>query len=269
MQDDEDPQFDQGVGQARPAQPGRSPARTHLRYQQAEAAVQGPAGLNFQDVDVGLAAAYAFRMIPLRLAGIAAIALAASVASSLPIAWRTMAFAEVGRGGERTLAVPGEESDAELDELFRRLAGAEAPDEAEAIEQRILRSWARSGSPTVDLLMARAAEAIDGTDFGLAHELLDTVVTLAPDYAEGWNRRATLYYLIDEFQLSIADISRVLALEPRHFGALSGLGLILSEIGEEKQALEAYRRALDIHPFMSGARKAADELSPDIDGHEI
>lgn len=210
-----------------------------------------------------------FRMTPLRLSAVATVALALSLAASPPIAWNQTALAEVSRGGEAPLAAPGDESNAELDELFRRLAGAEAADEAEAIEQRILRSWARSGSPTVDLLMARAAEAIDDTDFGLAHELLDTVVTLAPDYAEGWNRRATLYYLIDEFQLSIADISRVLALEPRHFGALSGLGLILSEIGEDKQALEAYRRALDIHPFLSGARRAADELAPDIDGHEI
>ena len=208
-------------------------------------------------------------MILVRFVAVVVTAVVLSFAEAPPFAWDSTASAEIGRGGDGPLAAPGDDSDRELDELFRRLAVAEAAGEAEVIEQRILRTWARSGSPTVDLLMARASEAIDDTDFGLAHELLETVVTLAPDYAEGWNRRATLYYLIDEFHLSIADISRVLVLEPRHFGALSGLGLILSEIGEEKQALEAYRRALDIHPFLSGARKAADELAPDIDGQEI
>ena len=137
-----------------------------------------------------------------------------------------------------------------LDTLFSALKIA--PDEAssKAIEERIWALWLISGSDTCNLLMARAKAATDAKDYDLALKLLDAIVEIKPDYVEGWNRRATIYYLKDDYAHAIADIGEVLAREPRHFGALSGLGQMLQEIGDDKDALEAYRKALVIDPHL-------------------
>src|SRR6185312_9530926 len=96
--------------------------------------------------------------------------------------------------------------------------------------------------------MLRARRAIEEKDSDLAITLLDAIVKIRPDYVEAWNRRATIYYQKKDYGNALANIGEVLKREPRHFGALSGLGLILQDIGEEKQALEVYRRALAIDP---------------------
>lgn len=146
-----------------------------------------------------------------------------------------------------------------------------APDEeaAELIEQAILRLWLRSGSDTVDLLMSRAMTAMKDENFSLALELLNAVVELRPDYAEGWNKRATLFYRFSDLSRSLADVERTLALEPRHFGALAGLGLILRDLGDKRGALDAFRRALAVHPYLEAARRAVSELSADVEGRDI
>ena len=135
-----------------------------------------------------------------------------------------------------------------LDTLFEALKIAPDEASAKAIEDRIWALWAVSGSDTCNLLMGRAKAAADGKDYGLAVKLLDAVIELRPDYAEGWNRRATVYYLQKDYSHSLADIREVLAREPRHFGALSGLGIIMQELGDDKRALEVFRRALAVHP---------------------
>ena len=137
-----------------------------------------------------------------------------------------------------------------LDTLFDALKIAPDESSAKAIEDRIWALWMVSGSDTCNILMSRAKMAADGQDYGLAVKLLDAVVELRPDYVEGWNRRATVYYLQKDYGHSLADIRQVLAREPRHFGALSGLGAIMQEIGDDKHALEAYRRALAIDPHL-------------------
>src|SRR4029077_11608304 len=134
--------------------------------------------------------------------------------------------------------------------LFEALKAAPDADSARLVESLIWALWLASGSDTTDLLMTRVKTAIDGKDTNLAIELLDAVVELRPDYVEAWNRRATLHFAHKNYGKSLGDTRRVLAREPRHFGALSGLGVIMQEFGEEKLALEAFRRALAVNPHL-------------------
>ena len=158
---------------------------------------------------------------------------------------------------------------ATLDDLFARLAAAKDAGEANGVANLIERRWARSGSDTADLLMSRAGEALKAKDFPLAIELLDRVLTLRPEWAEAWHRRATAFFLIDDPVSAIADIRRVIAKEPRHFGAWAGLGHIYMSGGDKKRALEAYRKALALHPHMAKLRDMIDRLTPELDGRDI
>jgi tetratricopeptide (TPR) repeat protein len=156
-----------------------------------------------------------------------------------------------------------------LDTLFEALKIAPDESSAKAIEDRIWALWMVSGSDTCNILMSRAKMAADGQDYGLAVKLLDAVVELRPDYVEGWNRRATVYYLQKDYAHSLADIRQVLAREPRHFGALSGLGAIMQEIGDDKHALEAYRRALAIDPHLEHVGEVVKTLTEKVEGRAI
>lgn len=136
-----------------------------------------------------------------------------------------------------------------LDELFGRLAAAKDEAEGEAIVGQIWEAWMQSGNAEVDQIMQRAV-LVMGTVPALALPILDDIVARLPQWAEGWNKRATVLFLLGEYERSLADIDRVLALEPRHFGALAGIGLIRMQQGESRQALAAFRRALAINPFL-------------------
>jgi tetratricopeptide (TPR) repeat protein len=157
----------------------------------------------------------------------------------------------------------------DLDFLFGALKVAPDDVSAKEIEQRIWSHWLVSSSDTSNLLMSRVKTAVDDKDLELALRLLDAVVELDPGYVEGWNRRATVHYMRKEFGQSLTDIRRVLALEPRHFGALTGLGLILQDIGEEKEALAAFRKALAVNPHLDKVQEMAKTLSEKIDGRDI
>ncbi len=148
----------------------------------------------------------------------------------------------------------------QLDQLFATLASADTTAAARAAEEKIIGLWMESGSDTIDLLMKWAVQAIDDENYSLALDLLDRITTLKPDYAEGWNKRASVYYRTQDYSKSLADIRRVLALEPRHFAALSGLGAILADVGDDKQAVEVYKRALAIDPHLDNVKKALDEI---------
>jgi tetratricopeptide (TPR) repeat protein len=156
-----------------------------------------------------------------------------------------------------------------LDRLFAALKVAPDEESAKYIENRIWAIWLASSSDTANLLMGRAKTATDGKDFDLAIRLLNAIIDIRPDFTEAWNRRATVYYTKKEFGLALADIHEVLAREPRHFGALAGLGIILQELGEEKRALDAFRRALAIHPRLERVPELVKKLSEKIDGREI
>jgi len=156
-----------------------------------------------------------------------------------------------------------------LDTLFSALKIAPNEASAKAIEERIWALWLISGSDTCNLLMTRAKAATDAKDYDLALRLLDAIVAIKPDYVEGWNRRATIYYLKDDYAHAIADIGKVLTLEPRHFGALSGLGQMLQEIGDDKDALEAYRKALAIDPHLEHVPDLVKTLTDKVEGRDI
>lgn len=156
-----------------------------------------------------------------------------------------------------------------LEELYARLATA--PDEATGAEiaSAIEQLWQHSGSPTADLLTARAAAAMEANKRDLAMQLLNAAVELQPDYAEAWNRRAYLFYLAEDYKRSLGDLRRVLALEPHHFKALEGLANILQHLGEKKAALEAYDALLRVHPQVQGGKKARDDLKVEVEGQGI
>ncbi len=162
-----------------------------------------------------------------------------------------------------------DQTDARLDELFQRLLVTGDLREARTIEHLIWGIWMQSGSDTVDLLMQRSVKAMSEGRFAEGVGLLSGIVEIKPDYAEGWNKRATLYYMMGRFDESIADVEKTLALEPRHFGALSGLGLIYSQREEWDKALDAYERALAVNPHLPNAEQAIDELTKRVKGERI
>jgi tetratricopeptide (TPR) repeat protein len=156
-----------------------------------------------------------------------------------------------------------------LDTLFAGLKIAPDDASAKAIEDRIWALWLVSGSDTCTLLMTRVKDATDDKNFALAIKLLDAVIAIKPDYVEAWNRRATIYYLKQDYGHSLADLRQVLAREPRHFGALAGLGLILQDIGDDKDALDAYRKALAIDPHLENIPEVVKTLSEKVEGRPI
>jgi tetratricopeptide (TPR) repeat protein len=156
-----------------------------------------------------------------------------------------------------------------LDFLFGALKAA--PDEVSAkhVEARIWAIWLQTPSDTAALLMMRAKVAMDAQQPDLALKLLDAIIKLRPDYVEAWNRRATLYYLQNDYARSLADIKQVLVREPRHFGALAGLGMIMQDLGEDKRALDAFRQALAIDPYLEKVPELVKQLSEKVEGREI
>ena len=156
-----------------------------------------------------------------------------------------------------------------LDFLFGALKAA--PDEVSAkhVEARIWALWLQTPSDTAALLMMRAKAAMDAQQMDVAIKLLDAVVKLRPDYVEAWNRRATVYYLQNDYAHSLSDIEQVLVREPRHFGALAGLGMIMQDLGDEKRALDAFRKALAINPHLEKVPDLVKMLSEKVEGRDI
>jgi tetratricopeptide (TPR) repeat protein len=156
-----------------------------------------------------------------------------------------------------------------IDFLFEALKAAPDADTAKQVENRIWAIWLASGSDTADLLMNRVKAAIEAKDTRLAIQLLGSIIEIKPDYIEAWNRRATVFFAMRDYGRAMADIQEVLSREPRHFGALSGLGLILQEMGDDKQALEVYRRALAVHPHLQKIPDLVKSLSEKVEGRDI
>ena len=156
-----------------------------------------------------------------------------------------------------------------LDDYFFQLKREADPVPAKRIADSIWSEWRRSGSATADQLMAWANDAMRDERHYTALDLLDQVTVLMPDYAEGWNRRATLHYMMDDHSKSMADINRVLELEPRHFGALMGLASILSQAGRDEAALDAYLKVLEIYPAMREAQTRVGELADELAGDDV
>lgn len=158
-----------------------------------------------------------------------------------------------------------------LSRAFAALLSAETEDEDSwrQAEREIAQLWSKSGSASADLLLRRGREALQRDDTAQAAQHFDDVVNLAPDFAEGWNMRATLHFQREALGQSLADIAEVLAREPRHFGALSGLGTILEGLDQDETAIAAFREALKHHPHLEGALEAVKRLAPATDGRGI
>lgn len=155
-----------------------------------------------------------------------------------------------------------------LDDLFLQLADPELED-AEDIENQIWTEWSKSGSASADLLLERGREAMQTGDYDLAVEHLSALIDHAPDFAEGYNARATAYFQTGEYGLSVQDIEATLALNPRHFGALSGLAMILEEFGLDDEALRAYRSVNSIHPHRPNVKEAIERLDKELAGTDL
>ena len=155
--------------------------------------------------------------------------------------------------------------DAELDPLFEALKDAD-PGGAEQIESRIWEEWSRSGSVSMDLLLERGREALQMGEIQVAIEHFSALVDHAPEFAEAYNARATAYFQAGLYGLALEDIRQVLARNPRHFGAMAGLALILEEIEETEGALEAWRAVEALHPSRQGVREAIERLERQVEG---
>lgn len=167
------------------------------------------------------------------------------------------------------LAFPAPAARAEdLDALFSRLKEADAA-EAQRIERLIWIEWSKSGSPAMDLLLQRGRQALEAGEIELAISHFTALIDHAPDFAEGWNARATAYFQAGLFGPAVADIAQALRLNPRHFGALSGFGMILEATDRPKEALEVYRAALAIHPNLQSVIDAVARLERDAAGENL
>src|SRR4051812_24515328 len=201
--------------------------------------------------------------------------LSASILAALPVAASAQDPRAVPKQQKKPPEAPGKlpkvgaDRNRSLDFLFGALKAA--PDEASAkhVEARIWALWMQTPSDTAALLMTRAKAAMDAQNVDVALKLLDSVVKLRPDYVEAWNRRATLFYLKNDYVHSMEDIQQVLSREPRHFGALAGLGMIMQDIGDDKRALDAFRKALAVNPFLEKVPELVKTLSEKVEGRDI
>ena len=157
-----------------------------------------------------------------------------------------------------------DQTSSRLPPLFEHLQAAKSPLEAQMLEQMIWEVWIEHGDEAIQQQMSEAASFMNQQDYAAALAVLDQVVEQAPDYAEGWNRRATVRFLVKDYEGSIADIDRTLALEPRHFGALSGLGQIYLLQQRPVEALGAFDQALEANPNMSAVQELRDRLEQRI-----
>lgn len=162
------------------------------------------------------------------------------------------------------LAMPGiasaDQRDPRLAGLFDQLRIAPGPVQAERVAREIWDVWTQGGDAELDGLMSRGSRAMERGDLPAALEIFSDLIERAPKFAEAWNKRATAYYQMRDYEASMRDVSKVLELEPRHFAALSGMGLIYTELEADAPALRWFERALDVHPYLRGIPERVAEL---------
>jgi tetratricopeptide (TPR) repeat protein len=162
-----------------------------------------------------------------------------------------------------------DQKDPRLNDLFQRLKKASGTLEGRALEQEIWTIWMTSDNNEVNKLMIEGVGAMQKDDYQTALADFTRMIQIAPDFAEGWNKRATVLYLVRDFEGSRADVDKTLALEPRHFGALSGLGLIDVELDRDEEAIAAWEKALDLNPNMPAIRAKLDEARERLKDKQI
>lgn len=147
-----------------------------------------------------------------------------------------------------------DQTDPRLKDLFDKLQTAASPEAAAPVEAEIWTIWAKSGDADIDKVFEFGSRAMALGDINTALKVFDAIVQKAPDFAEGWNKRATVYYMMGNYEASLADIDRTLELEPHHFGALAGLGLVNIELDRDEAALDAFERVLKVTPQSESAK---------------
>ena len=159
-----------------------------------------------------------------------------------------------------------DQDDPRLDRLFERLQHTSDPAEAHGLEQRIWQVWLESDDAAVSRLMERGIVALRSQQYPTALQAFDRLVAQAPEFAEGWNKRATVHYLMGNWRASVRDIQRTLALEPRHFGALFGLGLIYDALEQPEAALRSFEATLTLNPHSASTRQMIERLRRQLRG---
>jgi tetratricopeptide (TPR) repeat protein len=159
-----------------------------------------------------------------------------------------------------------DQDDARLDGLFQRLQHTPNAAEAQVVEQQIWQVWLESDDAAINQLMQQGIFAMNEQDYPTALQTFTRMVDQAPEFAEGWNKRATVYYLMGNWRASVRDIQRTLALEPRHFGALFGLGLIYQELDQPEAALRSFEATLVLNPHSEGTRQMIERLRQQLRG---
>ncbi len=202
-------------------------------------------------------------------AALTVLAAAPALAQDKPSQAPSTATVPTENKGSRDLLSDRERAVAKIDELFSTLKKERDAEKAQRISQQIWNQWAISGSASIDLMMGWARDAVDSKKFDVALDFLDQVVVMAPDFAEGWNRRATLHFMREDYAKSMADIEKTLELEPRHFGALSGMGMIFKSLDKKELALKAFERVLDVYPMSRNAQQEVTALTDELDGEGI
>ena len=161
-----------------------------------------------------------------------------------------------------------DQTDQRLDTLFSRLKAGEAG-EAASVQREIGRIWVASEDRMADRMMRQGIGAMAANELEAARRIFDRLVDRSPDFAEAWNKRATVHYMMGDFRASVFDIQKTLDLEPRHFGALSGLGLIYDALDEPEAAIRSFEAALEINPHLDGTRERVEELRRTVRGRRI
>ncbi len=200
-----------------------------------------------------------------------AAAVALACLGPTPHAWAQEAApkAEKRAAPAPTLPRTPAERDTVLLELYGQLAVSDDETGAKSVAESIERVWLHSGSPSVDLLFGRGMQAVAEKDYKRALRFLDHVVEQAPDFTEGWSRRAFVNFQLGNVRPAIGDLRRALALDPSHFKALDGLAQVLRDIGEKRAALQVMRRLVEVHPYWEGTEQAIEELSREVEGQGI
>lgn len=197
------------------------------------------------------------------------------LASLVLTLWSASGFAQTGKSAP--LAGPSpptaqqevQPEGSPLDRLFDRLKAAPSAEAAKPLAQQIQRRFERSGSDTADLLLQRIKQSTEAKDYPLALDLSDFLLTLKPDWAEAYHRRAIVHFLLKDEESAMRDIRLTLAREPRHFDALAGLGALFRGMGNKKAAYQAFKKATEIHPYFEDLQSTLDKMKPEIEGQPI
>ncbi len=162
-----------------------------------------------------------------------------------------------------------DQNDERLTALFEQLKAVQSPEGSQLLENMIWTIWLQSGKNSINIMVRQGMEDMQSGAYQSALDTFSAVVELEPEFAEGWNKRATVLYLMGDLAGSVEDIKQTLSLEPRHFGALSGLGLIYDSLEQEEAALNAYEAALEIHPWLGTPKQRVEDLKKALEDRRI